>query len=519
MSEKGPGTPSNGSAGPKDQSISHKRKAEEHGDDSKRPKVIADPEVVVISPLSSPHQSDSSSNEDSLDVSNHSLSNSSASQNTPKRSTFKTVTRRSSLKSASKSSTKKSDPAKEEARRLKEQERARKEEERAKKEKEKEEEKQRKEEERKAKEEEKKAKAEEKQRQLEEKKKEKDVKQKQLEEKKKKAEQEKQAKLQEKRLKEEEKARKLEEKQKAEEEKKRAQEEEKRKKELVSQKQAQKFKGFFQRLSAASNDTCNDSNVQVGPFKPFQLAPDQTLAPIVPEISKSKFSIDSFDCVLRNEHQLDHLYLKQLHSGQVKPFRTGKKLRLKIKKQPEVPSEADVTIIAEDEEGEGEEESVEPQETANKKETYISKFLGFHENNRPPWFGTWRKKSLTVTARRPFGKDIKVLNYEVDSDEEWEPEDENGESLAGSDEDEPDDDYEIDNEFMVPHGYLSDDKEEDDAMNENVCPEDPNFRENDMIVRKNLKVKPLKPVIVGPVFNSHPKLIKYGIIFNRQYSG
>lgn len=48
------------------------------------------------------------------------------------------------------------------------------------------------------------------------------------------------------------------------------------------------------------------------------------------------------------------------------------------------------------------------------------------------------------------------FNYEIDSDEEWE-EEEPGESLRGSDdekdEENPEDnEYDVDNDFMVPHG-------------------------------------------------------------------
>lgn len=47
------------------------------------------------------------------------------------------------------------------------------------------------------------------------------------------------------------------------------------------------------------------------------------------------------------------------------------------------------------------------------------------------------------------------MDYEVDSDSEWE-EEEPGESLHGSDDekekDESEDDYEVDNDFFVPHG-------------------------------------------------------------------
>jgi hypothetical protein len=61
------------------------------------------------------------------------------------------------------------------------------------------------------------------------------------------------------------------------------------------------------------------------------------------------------------------------------------------------------------------------------------------------------------------------FDYEVDSDDEWE-EEEPGESLHGSDDEkESEDEYEVDNEFFVPHGYLSDeenvgDKDEDQVL-------------------------------------------------------
>jgi len=64
----------------------------------------------------------------------------------------------------------------------------------------------------------------------------------------------------------------------------------------------------------------------------------------------------------------------------------------------------------------------------------------------------------------------KNLDYEIDSDDEWEDEPE-GESISGS---ECDDDEEMvedddDDGFFVPHGHLSDDEldEEDRSVNKN----------------------------------------------------
>ena len=44
------------------------------------------------------------------------------------------------------------------------------------------------------------------------------------------------------------------------------------------------------------------------------------------------------------------------------------------------------------------------------------KFLKFEEDERPPYQGTWSKRSGKVTGRRPFGKDTEFLNYEYDSE-------------------------------------------------------------------------------------------------------
>lgn len=88
-----------------------------------------------------------------------------------------------------------------------------------------------------------------------------------------------------------------------------------------------------------------------------------------------------------------------------------------------------------------------------------SKLIQFCEDVRPPYFGTWQKKSARVTGRRPYARDESVFDYEVDSEAEWDiggP----GESLKGDDsEDEEEmDDYEIDMKTFVPHGYVSDDE-------------------------------------------------------------
>ena len=37
--------------------------------------------------------------------------------------------------------------------------------------------------------------------------------------------------------------------------------------------------------------------------------------------------------------------------------------------------------------------------------TYKAKLLQFHANTRPPYYGTWRKKSKFITPRKPLAQD------------------------------------------------------------------------------------------------------------------
>ncbi|EKM55675.1 uncharacterized protein PHACADRAFT_209196 [Phanerochaete carnosa HHB-10118-sp] len=66
-----------------------------------------------------------------------------------------------------------------------------------------------------------------------------------------------------------------------------------------------------------------------------------------------------------------------------------------------------------------------------------AKVLIFHEDSRPGYFGTWTRNSREVGPRRPFGKDVVSIDYSVDSEAEWE-DDEEGDVLedAGDEDDE-----------------------------------------------------------------------------------
>ena len=67
------------------------------------------------------------------------------------------------------------------------------------------------------------------------------------------------------------------------------------------------------------------------------------------------------------------------------------------------------------------------------------KFLRFCEDMRAPYHGTWSKTSSVVTGRNPIAKDTSCLDYEVDSEAEWEEgDDEIGEDCEADGPDEED---------------------------------------------------------------------------------
>ncbi|KAG8236290.1 hypothetical protein J437_LFUL016070 [Ladona fulva] len=265
----------------------------------------------------------------------------------------------------------------------------------------------------------------------------------------------------EKNRKEEEKQKKEEEKQKErqkrEEEKKKLEEEEQRKK-----KAAAAFASFFVPKKTSSLKAQEEEQVTVEAFMPFRVKGDMRLAPVVRRILSKE---DKKEIELKIADQSGKkLYLTELREKTRTPITHPETWPISELKE-------DVVIL------EDEEEDVPTSEDRlvldpHHDERFRAKLLQFCENRRPPYWGTWRKKSSKVGPRHPFYRDEKYFDYEVDSDDEWE-EEEPGESLHGSDDEkESEDEYEVDNEFFVPHGYLSDEEAAaEDADDEVVSPE------------------------------------------------
>ncbi|VDO49498.1 unnamed protein product [Haemonchus placei] len=88
-----------------------------------------------------------------------------------------------------------------------------------------------------------------------------------------------------------------------------------------------------------------------------------------------------------------------------------------------------------------------------------AKLFQFHDNYRPPYYGTWRTRSTMITGRRPFTTKEENIDYEVDSDAEWEEEPSDAEECKSDEEDDAGGDSDVDSDheaFFVEPGYLSD---------------------------------------------------------------
>ncbi|CAG9133144.1 unnamed protein product [Plutella xylostella] len=228
------------------------------------------------------------------------------------------------------------------------------------------------------------------------KKKEKEEKEKQKELEKKLREEKEELKRKEKEAKEEERRK---EKEAREEERRKRQEAldlEKQEQELKKKKAAEAFANFFVPKQKMEKDqSVIGPVIQNNMLSSFTLKSDMRLAPTVRlELSvERKKTLEEF--LKKQDVAEKKLYVKSLKTPDVKPGSCGKTWPLDDK---------DDVVIVEDElqppDGLGEvicESSV--------REKLRPKLLSFHENRRPPYWGTWRKRSGAVGPRTPFAQD------------------------------------------------------------------------------------------------------------------
>ncbi|XP_020711490.2 chromatin assembly factor 1 subunit A [Athalia rosae] len=295
----------------------------------------------------------------------------------------------------------------------------------------------------------------------------------------------------------------------AKEDERRKKEEEKLEAERKKQKAAVNFANFFVPKKPDAKIVEEDVVVKDQLFMPFEVKADMRVAPITRRNLDDTDKL-TFDKLLNKGISKDELYLNGLIKNPTNIRRSQKTWPYEAK---------DVVIIVDDDDGSS--DTVDPR-SASLSEKHHPKLFMFVENRRPPFWGTWRKKSDHITPRRPFAKDSKWFDYEIDSDDEWE-EEEPGESIRGSDDERDEElapeenEYDVDNDFMVPHGYLSDEEAKaDEEDGEDLSPESQKLKlklMNDQFeAERKTKTSKIKPRAIGCIWqgsrdNSYPENI------------
>ncbi|NXL95533.1 CAF1A factor, partial [Alectura lathami] len=270
-------------------------------------------------------------------------------------------------------------------------------------------------------------------------------------------------------------------------EEKRKKEEEKRLKEEEKRIHAQKAEitRFFQKPKTPQAPKILAGSC--GKFAPFEIKENMVLAPLC-RIALYPDVLEQLDQLLRAQNS-DASFLRELKCR--KPRKTGPTF---VSCSTDIVN-SDVVVVA----------NCKTDAVPERGKFGRMKLLQFCENHRPAYWGTWNKKTTTVRPRSPWSKDSKLLDYEVDSDEEWE-EEEPGESLSHSegDDEEEGEDEDDDDGFFVPHGYLS----EDEGVTEECDPENQKVRQKlkakewDELMAKGKRFHVLQPVKIGCIWES-----------------
>jgi hypothetical protein len=78
--------------------------------------------------------------------------------------------------------------------------------------------------------------------------------------------------------------------------------------------------------------------------------------------------------------------------------------------------------------------------------------LCFHENNEPPYRGTFSKTSNIIIGNRPFRKDYKIFDYDIDNGNNWNKNEKYTEDSSTSEDDtNVDEETIVFDDFVVPN--------------------------------------------------------------------
>ncbi|KAH0539425.1 hypothetical protein KQX54_004723 [Cotesia glomerata] len=178
----------------------------------------------------------------------------------------------------------------------------------------------------------------------------------------------------------------------AKEEEKRKKEEEKLADERKKQKAASTFVSFFVPKKQEAK-AVEETDIGACNFKPFEIKAYMKVAPICRR-TLSDEEKEFFD-KLGDYKIVGKLWLDEIRSDK-------KKIRRSPRTWP-FEDRDDVVVL------EGDDDNADVVDLGVPLERHRAKLLFFSENRRPPYYGTWRKKSKSVNPRRPFGKDECII--------------------------------------------------------------------------------------------------------------
>lgn len=254
------------------------------------------------------------------------------------------------------------------------------------------------------------------------------------------------------------------------EQRRREKEEAEQKKQHALRKQASILERFLKKSKNSSplqadQSTTKASVTDVSP-EPRAHEPESVIRSMDAALSSNDHfdGKDLWKVHLHSWHKLGHCSSRKRHWGIRRVPKTVVVKELKLTSK-ELPCEEDPVVKDDDDDGWTESKiDCRSSNVSNHKLSRRKQLLQFDKSHRPAFYGYWPKKSEVVRARCPLVKDPE-LDYEIDSDEEWE-EEEPGESLSDCDKEEEDetmeeniskadDEDESEDGFFVPDGYLS----------------------------------------------------------------
>lgn len=238
-----------------------------------------------------------------------------------------------------------------------------------------------------------------------------------------------------------------------------------------TKKAANMMSGFFGKAASPSKEM-KTSATQVSPVTLVVSDFDRTFVPIVYKnvapVNRlaTDATLESIDEALKSPGILSKEHLLSLTVGKTRPRKrstTGSHTRLSVRDTMRMVAESDLMTTAAQAEAH---DALETLKDRRSRKAVPVKLLQFATDMRPAYFGTWTRPSNLISGRRPLRQDPVALDYNYDSDAEWQDggdgeDDAKGEEV-GDDNDDLEDAMSASEDESEMADWLVDDLEEDE---------------------------------------------------------